>query len=430
MLRIVAFLIGTLQRTYVQLVGQLPIAELLHIVVGPLLAMSRTDVFRVRGAKTTLFLGSCWFGSLILSDFLNGTVPDDFLRGWANVFMILLAFVAWMALAAREPSKVAMFYLAGLCIAGAVAVVRGQTRAEVGGEWWDTSVRLWANPLTILGMWWVYRFRPSLSMAIALGYGLASIAFGSRSNGLLFLMTAALMFASRAVARNQYAVNRAQILRGALIAVPVLAVMFCTYVFLGTRGVLGANAQAQLVTLRQPYNPFHVILSSRPEGLAGLRAIIDRPLFGHGSWARNARYTRFQGDLIESISKPGVTVNIRVKEANPMIPAHSVVLASWIWGGLAGGLFWIFQMYLFFQLMVFFFKRPHLPVAPLALYAGLSVAWNVPFSAFGFARLAWPIYLAVLLVERYHVEWREREYALQQITLQSEHSVVTPQSTG
>ena len=81
-----------------------------------------------------------------------------------------------------------------------------------------------------------------------------------------------------------------------------------------------------------------------------------------------------------------------------MIPAHSHLIAFWLYYGIIGLVFWIYVLYL----IVIYFKR-YVDVVPQWFgYLAVSVsafAWNVFFSPYG-GRIVTPLMICLILFTR------------------------------
>lgn len=407
MLYILAFTIGSLQRVYINFVGRLPSAELCYVGFGPLLILLRREAFRIRETRVTLILGALWLISQVVSDLFNSSTPADFYRGWANIGMIVLAFASWTAILHTQVFTNYGLYLAGLVVSGVYFVGTGQADPNVI-EWWGNKVAPWSLGLVLLVAWWLYLKKYCKTSALfAITYGITSVIFNARSHGLGFISMGALIITVQIFQRNQFVATKAWLFKFVCAALIGCAVLFVAYVSLGLRGYLGQSAQEQLIVLRHPYNPIHVVLRARTEGLAAIRAIIDKPILGHGSWARDMKYVDYKYDLLASITKPSAKI-VRPVDERDLIPGHSHVLQAWVQSGFLGALFWIYQIILFTRVFAYFLRRPWHPALPIVLYAVWAVYWNIFFSPFGFGRVMWPALAAFCLVCKNQVETYEK----------------------
>jgi O-antigen ligase len=203
------------------------------------------------------------------------------------------------------------------------------------------------------------------------------------------------------------------VVRAVLLAGVLFALAFTTYVVTGQRGWLGDKPREQLAALRQPYNPMHVALLARSEAAAAVRAIVDKPILGHGSWARNPGYQAWQEDFLESLTKPGVEITVANRESEKygLFNGHSHLLQAWAYGGIVGAAFWVFQLYVFARLGLYFIARPWTPALPIVAIGIWLAYWNILFSPMAWGRTTWPALLAFLLILYATSTYQERQPA-------------------
>ena len=115
----------------------------------------------------------------------------------------------------------------------------------------------------------------------------------------------------------------------------------------------------------------------RAEFLASTQAILDSPILGHGSWARDPKYVELQRQRLIDLGIPGGNL-----PADPdLIPTHSYLLGSWVWGGLAGGLFWIGVGTLVLWVLANAYAVG-LELNPLIAFVASVVLWGIAFSPY------------------------------------------------
>jgi hypothetical protein len=158
----------------------------------------------------------------------------------------------------------------------------------------------------------------------------------------------------------------------------------------------GHNAK-QLKKLDNPYNPVSLLALGRSEWTVAPTAILDKPVFGHGSWAldRTGKY-----NLLRALKTAEVEryyyIAPRVHGV-PTIPTHSVLTTSWIWGGFIGFIG-------FCVLFVSVLKNMKTAFSDSSAYSTIlcivftSFLWDVFFSPFQVTRLLFPYYIGVILI--------------------------------
>lgn len=134
----------------------------------------------------------------------------------------------------------------------------------------------------------------------------------------------------------------------------------------------------------QAAGAYGLLLGARSEILISTRAFLDKPLLGHGSWAKDkAGYlTNFEGERnrLGYESLPDDTE----LDSNSLITAHSVLMGTLVWAGIFGGMFWIFILYSMTKQFLASMRQ-----LPFYYYVGMvGLTWNILFSPLG-ASLRW-----------------------------------------
>ena len=118
-------------------------------------------------------------------------------------------------------------------------------------------------------------------------------------------------------------------------------------------------------------------LAAGLEVLASSQAILDSPILGHGSWAKDFKYV----DLLTArLSSLNYEIGAAPSDVG-LIPAHSYLLGSWVWAGLLGGVFWLAILLLAGMLLVNLYAV-RLGLAPLLVFSTALLTWNVAFSPY------------------------------------------------
>lgn len=400
--KFLVLLVASLLQVKFTLVGQFSAGEILALLVTPFFFLRRAWVLNLPQVRWVFTLGTVWLAGQIISDFYNGSEQALYLRGWANIGMIMLMFAFFLSMFANSFEAI-RWYLAGAVVAGVYGVLTASERYSFRGygaddEFWDLNVAPWGEPLLLLLALFAWR-RTLLVVCMFIAYGFSAIALGARSHGMVFILTSGLLMYGWWSSRTGYQMGKRQVLQIATVATLVFAVLFVIYVTLGLQGALGKKTYAQIASLNNPYNPINVIAMGRPELQVSLIAIKDRPILGHGSWAYDPRYDYVYEETLGNLIGQEVRMRRDPLERG-IIPAHSMLFQAWIFGGLAGGLFWLAIITMMGQLFAFFAQRPHMTFWLLVMFTAVTFSWNVLFSPFGWARFSWPALMAFVVLYR------------------------------
>ena len=173
--------------------------------------------------------------------------------------------------------------------------------------------------------------------------------------------------------------------------------LFTSETFLSKLSIESANKYRT-----QASGEFGVLLGGRSEILSSWQAFMDKPLLGHGSWAKDngsylddyamlryrLGYSLAQNDQVESIA------------SEVLIPVHSFLMGGLVWAGLLGGWFWLVTLTSTVKIFIQQYN-----CYPFYFYIGmLSFIWNVFFSPFG-AGSRWDaaVFLAAFYSYSYYI---------------------------
>jgi O-antigen ligase len=167
-----------------------------------------------------------------------------------------------------------------------------------------------------------------------------------------------------------------------------------TMTTLASSGALGVQAQQK--NQLQSSAGWGILLGGRPEILVSSRAIFDSPILGHGSWAKDMKYTRMLAELENEFGiKASDTLGAKF---NYLIPAHSHLTGAWVNAGVLGGIFWI---YILISAMkaISVAVRSQLPMKPVYVPLFILFIWDIMFSPIGASRRFVDCYLIVLICD-------------------------------
>jgi O-antigen ligase len=155
-------------------------------------------------------------------------------------------------------------------------------------------------------------------------------------------------------------------------------------------GVFGEYAQRKL---KAQSGEGGLLLGGRSEMLASGQAIIDSPLLGHGSWARDPAYVAIMADRRAELGYKRFQGGGR---SDDLIPTHSYILGAWVEAGIVGGLFWLLMLGITFSAL--FNASGTEPLLPLFAFAGFMLMWDILFSPLGTpTRFIAPYFMAAMI---------------------------------
>jgi hypothetical protein len=386
-----SFVLGLASVFSVHLVGELYLAEVLLILVLPALVILRGHRALRPELKLIYILMGLWLLGLVVSDVYNEIEIVDRIRGSALIIFFAINLLGMsMILGRNEKRKI--LYLIGLMV-GALAAVRLQPSPAVEAYPWKFGYAWGTIQLVMLVSSYFYGRRLYvISASLVLGICLVNLLLNFRGPVLGLLITVVLIYPiipERVIGMR--IVPNSQLARLAILA--VLAIVAgetsgALVTFVTQSGYV--NQQAQAKNESQAKLGF---LGGRPEFAVGLRAALDSPIIGHGSWAKDFKYLEMLNDMEVEAGVMDYSPDFE-EDANGLIPGHSQIITAWVWAGIGGLIFWAYMVWFFLQgIMRVAVLRPSM--APAYMLFLIGMWWDIFFSPFAANRR---IILAVMIV--------------------------------
>lgn len=383
-----AFVLPAISFIEVTVVGRLIVTEVLMLVMLPWLWSARD---RLPLPRWFVVLWAGWLVGQILTDLVVGSAFEDYARGWAAIALTMTNFAAIVVLVST-PRRARLFAL-GLASGGILGYVLVPT-VYAAFDPWKWAIALPAGLIITAGLSGsMGARRPWLVVAVIGAFGLLNLYLGFRSLGGVSLLAAGYLALSAILVRRSPVPASSALRSGAVIAVLVVAAVGVLQLYdaAASSGILGEAAQT---TYQEQSRALGTLVGGRSEVLVSSQAIVDSPILGHGSWARDFAYVDLLADRLSSL---GYEVGADASDVG-LIPAHSYLLGSWVWAGVLGGLFWAgVGAAAIWLLMNLYALR--LEIAPLLAFSTILLLWNVAFSPYGFnGRIIAPYGLALCLL--------------------------------
>lgn len=150
--------------------------------------------------------------------------------------------------------------------------------------------------------------------------------------------------------------------------------------FVTSAGLVGEEAQ---IKNQQSQEAGGILLGGRPEILVSSHAVMDSPMLGHGSYAKDFKYIEMLDDIQ---AEEGIPTDLADQEAaGGMIPAHSHLMSTWVQAGILGAILWIYLFWLVLKGIIrIAILRPS--NAPIYAWMLVSFFWDILFSPFASTR--------------------------------------------
>jgi hypothetical protein len=389
----VAVLLGAVSAQSVRIVGALYLGEVLALlfIVAHLgrLRLSRPE-------RLLVVFAVLWSSAQVCSDLLNLTAAADSVKGVLAPLLFVSTIVGLGAYFRERVARIASFML-GAAFGVLVSEMISPSAYFAGNPWkWG----LGGVVLTVGLLYYSFLLRREHKMWAVLAillFFMTSLYFGARSTAVLTLL-AVVSYVGLASKRGKRFLRFFCGRWGPARLVPVVVVLAvglnAGLTALSTSEILVSRVSASTAQsyARQAGGEFGILLGGRSEIFVSAQAFLDKPLFGHGSWAKdNVGYTWRMAQRAYSL---GYTESAQQFDRFGLIPAHSFLMGALVWSGILGGVFWLALLQI--VLRSFLDVRGRLP---LYFYAGVTfLLWDVFFSPFGASpRWATGAFLAAFL---------------------------------
>lgn len=385
----------------VKLVGRLFLPEIILLALFPFLLLNRGRILRAALPKTLIVLGLLWLSSQVITDVIRSTPFADFSRGWSNIGVFLIEFLAIYLLVINSERRLILFAI-GIVIGQFLQYFIAPNIFAAGGEFWKFGIGYAVTFLLILStqLHSVRRIK-YLAEFIILAAAILNFAMDTRSLGGICILAVLYLFMQRRTNTNQLISAKVRFRK---LFIPVLILLVGGVVVLKLyglavgSGMFGESAQQKYES--QASGEFGLLIGGRQELLVSSLAIIDSPIIGHGSWAKDPMYSAslpglllmYGYDEVQSIN-----YNAGFIDEPDLIPTHSFIFGAWVSSGLLGAVFWFWILIFCTKLLLVMYKTKD-PLTPVVAFVGFNMFWNILFSPFGAETRVYTAYYLVLLM--------------------------------
>jgi O-Antigen ligase len=376
--QIFLFLIGSLVFFRINLVGMLTWSEV--ITLGYFLIRWRNVVNWALQDNILRTILRAWLIYLLFqvcSDMVNGTLPSDFLRGWARLVFFAVNITVIAFLSGLQLDRMAAFF-AGY--AASLMLASFQERNEFLTEWkfgYGPAITMLAA--LFIGLLRSERVNRIGGIALVM-LGLVHLQANARSLGGITLLIGILSILATYFKENLRNSGFFSI-KFLLPIVVALIGIYQVYTIGASSGLLGEKSRDKYE--KQTAGGRNILSGGRMEYTIAIPAILDAPVLGYGSWARHPEYVK------KYIYINGIDPNTYDAEylmELGTIPTHSHILGSWAEAGVAGGIFWILVLWLALRTFYRMLEHDRLPFRAFLLFMLVFFIWDILFSPFGLER--------------------------------------------
>ena len=377
--------------------------DVLIIITFVALTLSGKIEIKTKIGWRLIVLGSFWLISQIVTDVVRHTVFADYARGWSNIGLTLVSFCVLCTLLYGRPRRFVIVGW-GLVLADLISFFFLPDDLAIDYPW---KFGL-SGPVTLAVALLASRqgIGPRQQTMMMGTLGILNILLGARSIGGISLTVALYLGLTQFMRKKT--VGKTKMKTSLKVAVAIsIAIgtfgIFWVYQYAALSGILGTDARDKYE--EQSSGRYGVLLGGRTELLSTIPAIIDSPILGHGSWAKDPVYLIAEQQALALLGYRGAGKLSPEDLKEGLIPAHSYLLGAWVNAGIIGAVFWGWVWLLTVKALVRIYPGAA-RLLPLMAYFGFSLLWDILFSPFGLDRRSQVPYCLLLIITYYEMSMR------------------------
>jgi hypothetical protein len=393
-----AFLIALTTAFSVNLVGSLPVAEIIVLPLAPIFIIFCRHRPIPPVLKAIFFLMGLWLFGQVLTDIYRHTAAVDWMRGNSTIVFFAIDLALLNALLSGNERRKVVFMVGGAI--GSLLLARFAPPRLARDEPWKFGYSGGTILLVILISCFFYKHRHYIVVYLLFaGIIAVNLLENYRSPVLILLLAMVLVLPiiPERIGRLKLLPRAGSFLRVAVLAGLAIGggwIASSLVHWVTTTGIIGEEAQAKNQEETQGSG---ILLGGRPEILVSSRAVMESPILGHGSWARDYRYVEMLNDIRIEQGKAGNLEDLE-ESTGGVIPAHSHLMGAWVSAGILGAVFWTFVMWLLIRATIKV-SVTRSPLAPVYGYLMISLIWAVAFSPFSGTSRMGEGFLIVVIVD-------------------------------
>jgi hypothetical protein len=386
-------LIPASQFLEVRIVGRLFAPDIVLLVLLPLLLASRRAALSRQLPLMFIVFGIGWLCAQVATDFIRGTPFEDYSRGWAMIAITLTNFSALYLLIGHSSRRIVLFTLGDAL--GAIMTYRVEPGGYAVNDPWKFGYGYAVTLVfVVVSVFLNRRRRKMLTVAALIIPTALNLYYGFRSlAGECFIAAAYLLIARLKAFRKGAA--EASSIHSLLVCIMLTfaaAGLLRIYSYCAESGLLGYAAWHKYEI--QSSGRYGVLIGGRAEFLTGLEAAMESPVVGHGSWAKDWRYSSRQEVVLSDF---GYQVGVAAPDSW-IIPTHSYLVGAWVDAGVIGALFWVWVLSIPVRSLARL-DTAETAVAPLIAFFATALIWDILFSPYGADRRFTTPFVVVALMQ-------------------------------
>lgn len=343
----------------INIIGNISITEIFVLLYSPYLFYEYRKT-KIPYLKVLCSLFIALIIVQILSEYFIGNTLTNAMKGIAGTIMALLLFLFFFEKLCKDVSLIKWIPIVGII---RLILFGDQFGFSETGE--DTYFKFYLAPIISFVVCYLSLSKVKLIkkfiLLIFLAASLIIIIGGARSSGFSLLFSTLLCFIYEKY--NTFSLKRIFPL---LIVVIVAFQLFYAFLYVPkvASGEWGSKQnQEQLARIGNSRNVFLMLFSARADFYVSYLAFCDKPLWGHGAWAKDKglKYAKIQAQLFSKDETSKTNIN---KGIEHWVPMHSVVMGM----GTRNGIFAFLIFLVIFILMYYIGIKALLPKAPYNIF--------------------------------------------------------------
>ncbi|MDO9271241.1 MAG: hypothetical protein Q7T96_19215 [Methylobacter sp.] len=356
------------------LVGRLFLSEILLLCMLPFLLWTRGRLLLAPLPKKLMLLGCAWLLAQMVTDVIRDSPLEDWSRGWSKIAFLLLNFSAiYLYLNGKE--KRFFWFAVGIAL-GQILAYFLNPNVFVENYPWKFGYGMAITFLVVqVSQIKVFEKKKLFQSFIILGMGILNFYLDFRSLGLVCLLTGGFLLVRKSNGFDFRKLKRSEVAMLILLGGVALYGITALYGYTVNAGWFGEEVRDKY--LLQSSGDMGIMVGGRSEILASGQAVIDSPIIGHGSWAKDQKYADIMayGLLQHGYQFQGMS-------ESDLIPSHSYMMGAWVEAGFVGAIFWFWGLMLIVRTLIATYGA-NSSLVPLIAFVAFNLLWNILFSPFG-----------------------------------------------
>lgn len=368
----------------INFIGDLYYSHIFVILSSLYFFLKKEKYFYSNLEKKIFFLGILWLINQLISDFINQTQLYDIYKGNIKIIITLLSFFIFFRVAKYGLFKIINLFI---WITLIFLIIKFLFNFNLSYNW-KFGIGLSLTYLLILFNNRIeknFKFNRLLLLLIFI-IGIFSLFVGTRYIFLFNTIFLIIIFLTQYLKKIR-----------PISLIIILIVSSFLIVPLYSKFIKSDLIEADLSQKfnNQASGDLGPLVGGRTEILSSIKAISDKPIFGHGSWPRNCEYLLYLDEKLLSLN-----YQTKLNLNNCLIPTHSVIFGSWVQSGIFGFIFWLYIIFYVFKSIKNILLNKNFELnrySNLVIYLSIVCIWDILFSPFGANRMIiLPLYLVII----------------------------------